>query len=270
LPQTEGPARIAENNDGVGLNCTSGGVFLGGVPLLRAGVSGLAPRPIREISVLMKGGYGDRVDPVAVTRTLDVVSRALDRGDLGRAMIAAVHLRLPPLSEAGAVGIVQADTALAKYSSDEPRDERGRWTAGGGGASPKARSAQPHGRHGSAPHALSRPQSQRGPMPSSAPAGARLIPVANFSAANDNMALRVCWAASRQCQISALQDKGRTPYFAACHKAEDICLMMLPLSRLAPEQPLGVIFPDRTVVSIQDGNAMVTHLGGVRLRSPLR
>ncbi len=42
----------------------------------------------------MKCAYGQETDAIRLTRGLDVVADALNCGDLGRAMIAAVHLRL--------------------------------------------------------------------------------------------------------------------------------------------------------------------------------
>ena len=262
---------LADKADSLGLNCTTDGIFLAGVPLLRKAITGLAPRPSHELSALMEAAYDRQIEPTYVTQGLEVVARALDQGDLGRAMVAALRLRLPELSGEGAIGIAQVDAALAKYSPDEPRDERGRWTANGGGGRTNMappRSARVQGHHEPPTHA--RPQAQGRPVASPAGGGARLIPVANFRGANDNLAENVCWAASRQCQISALKDKGRTPYFAACQKAEDTCLLILPVSRLKPDQQIGVIFPDRTVVMIEDGTAMLNHLGGVRLKNPLR
>ena len=51
-----------------------------------------------------------------------------------RAMVAALHLRLPGLGSEAAERVVKADDALAKYDPSESRDERGRWTSGGGGS----------------------------------------------------------------------------------------------------------------------------------------
>jgi hypothetical protein len=80
----------------------------------------------------MKAAYGREIDVSKLAPRLGEIAGALNRGDLGRAMIAAVQLRLPELNWAGAVGIARADEALTKYDPDEPRDERGRWTAGAG------------------------------------------------------------------------------------------------------------------------------------------
>jgi hypothetical protein len=65
---------------------------------------------------------------------LGAVARALNAGDMVRASIAAVHLRLPPLDWPGAVRIAEAHDLLKQYDPNEPRDARGRWTTEGGGA----------------------------------------------------------------------------------------------------------------------------------------
>jgi hypothetical protein len=122
---------------GRGLTCTSEGVCLAGVPLLHRTSAGLAPRPMDELTALMKSAYGQAIDPARSYPGLDVIAQALNRGDIGRAMVAAIHLRLPELSAEGAARIGFTDDALNKYDSSEPRDERGRWTSGGG-SSPNA------------------------------------------------------------------------------------------------------------------------------------
>ena len=129
---------------GLGLSCTLEGVSLAGAPLLRRTVAGLAPRPMAELAVLMKSAYGRDIDPAPPYRGLDVIARALNQGDIGRAMVAAIQLRLPDLDEEGATHVVLTDGALNKYDSNEPRDGRGRWTNGGG--SLPNNSAKPAGR----------------------------------------------------------------------------------------------------------------------------
>jgi len=170
---------------------------------------------------------------------LKVVAHALNAGDLGRAMIAAIHLRLPALSGGGAAGVNFAADMLAKYNPDEPRDARGRWTTEG---------------NGSAVRSLG----QMG-----------LIRVVNIRGANDNITARACYAATKQCQVSALSDKGRTNYFDKCWEAEDVCLLVLGISRADPRRLFGVVYPDGTVIQIEDGAAKVTHIGRVKLPQPL-
>jgi hypothetical protein len=132
LARIDGRAQLGDRHSGLGLTCALGGVTLAGVPLLRRTMAGLEPRPIAELAVLMKSAYGYDVYPAQPYPALDVIARALNQGDIGRAMVAAVQLRLPDLDEAGAAYIVRANETLKKYDSSEPRDERGRWTNGGG------------------------------------------------------------------------------------------------------------------------------------------
>jgi hypothetical protein len=83
----------------------------------------------------MKGAYGDGIDPTRSYPGLDVIAQALNQGDIGRAMIAAIQLRLPNLNVEGAAQIAYVDQALKKYNPNEPRDEHGRWTTGDGSPS---------------------------------------------------------------------------------------------------------------------------------------
>lgn len=123
--------RLADGPGGLGLACDAEtGLSLAGVQLLRITAAGYAPRPISDLGPLMKGAYTEGRDPAGLAPGLDVVAEALNRGDLGRAMIAA--LRLSDLSADGAAGIASADEVIAKYNfnQDEPQDTQGRWTNG--------------------------------------------------------------------------------------------------------------------------------------------
>jgi len=128
------PYRLTDEPGGLGLNCTDTGLSLAGVPLLRTTPLGFEPRSAAEIGALANRAYGDDIDPTRLASGLEVVAQALNRGDLGRAMIAAVQLRLPELDWGAAVRIAQAEHALAKFDPNEPRDGRGRWTTGAGAA----------------------------------------------------------------------------------------------------------------------------------------
>jgi hypothetical protein len=82
----------------------------------------------------LNAAYGRDIDPDTLALGLAVVAKALNVGDLGKAMVAAVRLRLPDLDPAGAERLTSADETLAKaYNEQEPRDWRGRWTTGGTG-----------------------------------------------------------------------------------------------------------------------------------------
>jgi hypothetical protein len=239
---------------GLGLSCTAEGVSLAGVPLLRRTIAGLTPRPPDELAVLMKGAYGHDIDATRAYPGLDVIAQALNNGDIGRAMVATIHLRLPDLNEEGAAHIAWADEALNKYDPNEPRDSHGRW-ATGDGSRPESRSWPAHALgHG-------RPIANQ---------PARPIRISDAEVTGDARGELICLIASKQCQLTALKDKGRTPYFSACQIGEDTCLHVLRASRLKPDQEIGVIFPDKTVVMIMDGNAIVTRIGGEKLAIPYK
>jgi hypothetical protein len=142
--QEEECYRLDPARGGLGLRCEEAGLLLAGVPLLRKTGEAFAPRPVHEIEALVKSAYGRERDVIRLEAGLRVAADALNNGDISRAMIAALHLRLPSLDSAGAAGIAQADDVLAKYNynSDEPRDERGRWTTGGGAAAAAAPSSR--------------------------------------------------------------------------------------------------------------------------------
>lgn len=123
--------QLDDARGGTGLSCNAQGLWLAGRPLLRRTISGYAPRPADEIAALTKCAYGRDMDPEGLVAGLRVIAEALDRGDLGRAMVGAVHLRLPALDENGAARIAIADDTLAKFDPNEPRDALGRWTNGG-------------------------------------------------------------------------------------------------------------------------------------------
>ena len=162
--------RVTEESSRQGLNCTDTGLSLAGVPLLRKTASGFAPRSTDEIVALMKGAYGPDIDAAGLSPRLGVIAQALNRGDLGRAMIAALHLRLPMLSEDGAAGIAHANDALAKYDPNEPRDWRGRWTTGGGDSAAAPTHPSPRPTPVSAPPVSSRQGSLTTIEPPSRPA----------------------------------------------------------------------------------------------------
>ena len=147
--------RLTRGPKSAGLSCDAEGVALGGVQLLRKTDAGFAPRSALEIDVLTKAGYGAAFDAVKLARGLAVASRALNDGDLGRAMVATLHLRLPELDAAGAARLAAVDAVLAKYSPDQPRDWHGRWTsdgAGSGGPEEAAEALAPAARHRGEPH----------------------------------------------------------------------------------------------------------------------
>ncbi len=124
--------RLTNEPGGLGLSCTESGLSLAGVPLLRKSATGFAPRPATEIETLIRAAYGEQAQATDLLPGIDVVARALNRGDVVHAMIAAVLTRVPELDWAAAARLAHAEERLAKYNPDEPRDWRGRWTTGDG------------------------------------------------------------------------------------------------------------------------------------------
>ncbi len=134
LMKSERFFKLSNNSGSLGLSCDKQGVALAGVPLMCVGPQGLQPRPQIQLRKLVSCAYSLETDATGLTAGLDVVARALNQGDMARAMAAAVLLKLPDLNWDGAVRIAQAEEMLSKYSQDEPRDWHGRWTSGDEGS----------------------------------------------------------------------------------------------------------------------------------------
>ena len=128
--------------DGKGLCCDRAGLFFAGEPLLERDQEGVfrprSPAVLRKI--LARSSCAD-ADTESHLRTLNVVATALNKGEVAKAMIAAVLMRLP---EPQSVPPTDLDDGLAKagFNSDESRDEHGRWTRDGGAILPAKRTEQ--------------------------------------------------------------------------------------------------------------------------------
>jgi hypothetical protein len=125
--------KLSDKPGSLGLSCSERGLDLAGVPLLVRVQDSFSPRSDTEIRALIGHAYRGEIDPNGLMGGLAVIAGALNHGELTRAMIAAVLLKLPELDWDGAVRIAQAENALAKFGFDpnERRDWRGRWTADG-------------------------------------------------------------------------------------------------------------------------------------------
>jgi hypothetical protein len=124
--------KLTQQPGGLGLRCTPDGLSLAGVALLERGPRGFVPRPRDQVRHLLGRAYETGFDFADRIGGLGAVARALNEGELSRAMIAAVLLELPELDGMGAARLARAEARLAKYDPDEPRDGRGRWTSTGG------------------------------------------------------------------------------------------------------------------------------------------
>jgi lysozyme len=134
--------RLAKRG-GDGLCCDARGVGLGPVALVEAAQANgrrvYRRRPAEEIARTLALAYDPFSSDDLAHRLsgLDVAARALEAGDMAKAAVATVLLKLPPLSAEAAAKLAREPT-LKKYSPDQPRDERGRWTGGGGAAEANA------------------------------------------------------------------------------------------------------------------------------------
>jgi len=128
---------------GEGLCCDTRGVALGPVALVEAAEANgrriYRVRPAEEIARTLALAYDPFVPDDLARRLsgLEVAARALEAGDMAKAAVATVLLKLPPLS-ADAVAKLAREPTLKKYSPDQPRDERGRWTSEGNLDGPSA------------------------------------------------------------------------------------------------------------------------------------
>jgi hypothetical protein len=130
--------KLSQEPGRLGLRCDAEGLSLAGVPLLVRNGDRFQPRSAIEIQRLLSRAYQAEIWWVNRIEGIGAVARALNEGDMVRAMITAVRLKLPELDWEGAVRIASAEDALAKdnFNPDEPRDWHGRWTTGDGGADP--------------------------------------------------------------------------------------------------------------------------------------
>lgn len=134
--------KLNQNPNGRGLRCDAEGLFLGRDALLQRDRDGnFEARPADEIQKILDRAYGDGANWESRVRSLKLVANALNKGDLARAMMTAVLMRLP--DPGSPISIADVDGVLAKagFDPDEPRDGRGRWTTDGSGS---ATPAAPH------------------------------------------------------------------------------------------------------------------------------
>jgi hypothetical protein len=124
--------KLDQNPKGRGLRCDGGGLFLGSHALLRRDRQGnFEPRPVADLQTLLGRVYGGDANWDSRIRSVELVAKALNEGEMARAMMTAVLNCLP--DPGGPIGIADVDSVLAKagFNPDEPRDERGRWTSAG-------------------------------------------------------------------------------------------------------------------------------------------
>lgn len=78
-----------------GVSCDAEGPAMGPIRLLVKTAPGFEPRPVEELNGMLGRTFGRPIDCAGLLPGLRTVARALNEGDLARAMIATTHMRLP-------------------------------------------------------------------------------------------------------------------------------------------------------------------------------
>jgi hypothetical protein len=127
--------RLVSEPTEAGLCCDKNGLTLAGIPLLVSEDSGFEPRPTDELQGIFDAAYGADAGIDAESRFpgLRSVARALGAGDLSRAMIASLLLKLPDIDADGVARLASARMLKANYNPTEARGWHERWTAGNSG-----------------------------------------------------------------------------------------------------------------------------------------
>jgi hypothetical protein len=176
--------RLSDRPGDLGLACNARGLDLASVPLLNHEAGRFKPRPLEQIKKLLGYAYGVSGNAERLGSGLQAVANALNERDITRAMVAALRLRLPPLDWDGAVRILQAENALAKYDPNEPRDWHGRWTSEGSAHSNPPAASTPRGSPVSPFQPVSPPHIGYGGWPLSG--GTHTNPIFHLAAAEED------------------------------------------------------------------------------------
>lgn len=120
--------RLAKRGkESLGLSCTEDGLFFGQTPLLDRTDGIFAPRSQGELARLLSQAHDAPVSVRDRMPGLASVAKALNRGDLCLARIAAVHLRLPDLpSPVAKLAIEFQDLIIDLERKDSPLLRRAR------------------------------------------------------------------------------------------------------------------------------------------------
>jgi hypothetical protein len=108
--------RLSENSgdDNLGLACTEQGLVLGRTALIERRDGRFVVRERAEIERLLSRAYRKQLPVDRIMSGLATVTAALNANDQGLARIAAVHLRIPDLSDLAARDTMEAEDVLIK------------------------------------------------------------------------------------------------------------------------------------------------------------
>jgi hypothetical protein len=135
--------KLDQSRSGRGLRCDSSGLSWQREPLLRKNRDGkFEARPAAELRRTFSRVLADEAKRQSRVRSVALVANALNKGDMARAMMTAVLMRLPDPDDLPGTSNTDRRLRKANFNPDEPRDERGQWTTGGGGGAGTSLGAQ--------------------------------------------------------------------------------------------------------------------------------
>src|SRR5260221_7991007 len=139
--------KLAPRPDRMGLSCTDQGVCWGPLALVErqsdgGGRNRFVPRDQNQLERILGTAFGLKADLTTRMNGLRTIAKALNEGNLGRAQIVTLHLKLPPLPDTDTSKRLEIAEQLVKFNFDpnQLRDERGKWSLEG-----EASSAKPPG-----------------------------------------------------------------------------------------------------------------------------
>jgi hypothetical protein len=127
--------RLASSLEDPGLFCAMDQLTLGGQPLLVKTKLGFSILPLDQLQQVFDAAYGPNtgIDIASRLSCLQSIADALGSRDMSRAVLLSLMLRLPDIDPDGMSRLrtISGD-GVTKYDDNESRDQRGRWTSGGG------------------------------------------------------------------------------------------------------------------------------------------
>lgn len=112
--------RLAPQGDAGGVSCDENGPAIGPIRLLNKTVSGFALRPVEDLNEVFAFVLGRPVDSSDLVEGLQGVTKAMNEGNVARAVFATLFLDLPSLTDEQARRAAFAEK-LFKASPDDPK-----------------------------------------------------------------------------------------------------------------------------------------------------
>jgi len=130
------PRRPPDGSLPLGLSCDDEGLLLAGncrliqACLNRDGHLFYRARPASEFNALLTAAYGEPVDATPLYSAVEHIANLMTERNWSRARLAALHLRLPELTDTSAAARVLKVDALLKVTASFDPDKHPRWPMG--------------------------------------------------------------------------------------------------------------------------------------------